>query len=80
MFAVLHSDVNSHKSCLLYLTDQPYCKKSRSVKVKDGILNLFLRNCLVDRYNYSSTSQKRFIEWGQEFGLFVKGRHITRNG
>ncbi len=80
MFAVLHSDINSHKSHLLYLTDQPYRKKSRSAKVKDGIINLFLRNYLVDQYNDSSTFQKRFIEWGQEFGLFVKGRHITRNG
>ncbi len=50
MFAVLHSDINSHKSGLLYLTSQPYCKKSRSAKVKDGIINLFLWNYLVDRY------------------------------
>jgi hypothetical protein len=38
------------KSGLLHLTGQPYCKKSRSAKVKDGIINLFLRNYLVGRY------------------------------
>jgi hypothetical protein len=42
MFAELHSDINSHKSSLLHLTSQPYWKKSRSAKVKDGIINLFL--------------------------------------
>jgi hypothetical protein len=50
MFAVLHSDINSLKSGLLYLTGQPYYKKSRSAKVKDVVINLFLRNYLVDRY------------------------------
>jgi hypothetical protein len=48
MFAVLHSDINSLKSGLLHLTGQPYCKKGRSAKVKDGIINLILRNYLVD--------------------------------
>jgi hypothetical protein len=49
MFAVLHSDINLHKSGLLHLTGQPYWKKSRSAKVKDGIINLFLRTIsLVD--------------------------------
>ncbi len=38
------------KSGLLHLTGQPYCKKSRSAKVKYGIINLILRNCLVDQY------------------------------
>ncbi len=51
MFARLHSDINSLKSGLLYFTGQPYFKKSRSAKVKDGIVNLILRNYLVDRYN-----------------------------
>ncbi len=51
MLAVLHSDIISHKSGLLHLMVQPDCKKSRSAKVKDGIINLFLRNYLVDRYN-----------------------------
>jgi len=37
MFAVLHSDINFLKSGLLHLTSQPYCKKGRSAKVKDGI-------------------------------------------
>jgi hypothetical protein len=50
MFAVLHSDINYHKSGLLHLTVQPYCKKSRSAKVKDGIINLFLWNYLIGRY------------------------------
>ena len=49
MFAVLHSDINLPKSGLLHLTGQPYCKKSRSAKVKDGIINLILRNYFVDR-------------------------------
>jgi hypothetical protein len=46
MFAVLHSDINSLKSGLLHLTGQPQCKKSRLAKVKDGIINLILRNYL----------------------------------
>ncbi len=50
MFTVLHSDINSLKSGLLYLTVLPYCKKSRSAKVKDGIINFILRNYLIDRY------------------------------
>jgi hypothetical protein len=54
MFAVLHSDINSHKSGRPYLTGQPYCKKSRSAKVKVGIINLFLRNYLIDRFTYQA--------------------------
>jgi hypothetical protein len=50
MFAVLHSDINCLKSGLLHFTGQPYCKKSRSAEVKDGIINLILRNFLIDRY------------------------------
>ncbi len=50
MFALLHSDINSLKSGLLRLTGQPYCKESRSAKVKDGVINLILRNNLIDRY------------------------------
>jgi hypothetical protein len=50
MFAVVHSDINLHKSHLLYLTGQSHCKKSSSAKVKYGIINLFLRKYLVDRY------------------------------
>jgi hypothetical protein len=50
MFAVLHSDIRSVKSGLVHLTGQPYCKESRSAKVKDGIIHLILRNYLVDRY------------------------------
>ncbi len=50
MFAVLQSDINSLKSGLLHLTGQPYCKKSISAKVKDGIINSILRNYLIDLY------------------------------
>jgi hypothetical protein len=50
MFAVLYSDINSPKSGLLHLTRQPYCKKGSLAKVKDGIINLFLWNYLIDRY------------------------------
>jgi hypothetical protein len=46
MFAELHSYINSLKSVLLHFTGQPYCKKSRSAKVKDGIINLILMNYL----------------------------------
>ncbi len=60
MFAMLHSDINSRKSDLLHLTDQPYCKKSRSTKVKDGIINLILRNFLIDRYNPQRLGWKGF--------------------
>ncbi len=55
MFAELHSDINSPKSGFLHLTGQPYCKKSRSAKIKDGIINLFLRNNLIDRYTNKQT-------------------------
>jgi hypothetical protein len=67
MFAVLHSDINSQKSGLLHLTSQPYCKESRSAKVKDGIINLFLRNYLVGRARdkYSSLLQK-FVTYGRK--------------
>jgi hypothetical protein len=40
--------ISTHLS--LCLTGQPYCKKGRSAKVKDGIINLILRNYLIDRY------------------------------
>ncbi len=50
MFAVLRSDINSLKTGLLHLTGQPYCKNSRSAKVKDAIINLILKNYFVDRY------------------------------
>jgi hypothetical protein len=60
MFAVLHSDINSEKSGLLYLASQPYCKKSRSAKVKDRIINLFLRNYLIGRYKSKNIEQHTF--------------------
>ncbi len=49
MFSVLHPDINSLKSGLLHLTDQPGCKKGRLAKVKDGIRNSILSNYLIDR-------------------------------
>jgi hypothetical protein len=49
MFAELPSDINSHKSRLLHLTGQPYCKKIS--KNQRWNYNLFLRNNLIDRYN-----------------------------
>ncbi len=42
MFAVLLSDISA-----LSLAVQPYWKKSRSAKVKDGIINLILRNYVI---------------------------------
>ncbi len=45
MFAELNSDINSHKSSLLHLTGQPYCKKSRSAKSQ--------------RWNYKLISQEQ---------------------
>jgi hypothetical protein len=71
MFAVLHSDINSLKSSLLHLTGQPYWKKSRSAKVKDGIINLFLRNNLIDRY-----SAHKIIQNFIHFFLKVKHKDI----
>jgi hypothetical protein len=54
MFAVMHSDINSLKSGLLHLSGQPCCKKSRSAKVKDGIIILILRDYLIDQYKLHS--------------------------
>jgi len=53
MFAVLQYYIQISTPISLasfILTGQPYCKKSRSEKVKDGIINLFLRNYLVGQY------------------------------
>jgi hypothetical protein len=44
------TSLNSPNSGLLHLTGQPYCKKGRSAKVKDGIINLIVRNYLIHRY------------------------------
>jgi hypothetical protein len=54
MFAVLHSDINYLESGLLHLNDLPYCKKSRSTKVKDAIINLILMSYLIDQYRPES--------------------------
>jgi len=68
MFALLHSDINLHKSGLLYLTGQPYCKKSRSAKVKGGIINLLLRSYLLYWYKvfwWKSQQQRQsmYLPW-----------------
>ncbi len=42
--------ISTLKSGLLHFTGQPYCKNCRSAKAKDGIINLILRNYLIDRY------------------------------
>jgi hypothetical protein len=68
MFAVLHSDINSLQSGLLHLTGQPYFKKSRSANVKDGIINLILRNYLIDRY----TSDIRLTHWSLSLSLALR--------
>jgi hypothetical protein len=62
MFAVPQSDINSFKSGLHHFTSQPYCKKGGSAKVKDGIINLIIRNYLVDRY-----SNVHFKIWTETF-------------
>jgi hypothetical protein len=48
MFAELNSEINSRKSSLLHLTSQPYWKKKRSAKVKDGIITYFLGTISLD--------------------------------
>jgi len=56
---------NSLKSGFLHLTSQPYCKKSRSAKVKDGIINLILRTIsLIDTSYINDTylSSKKVVE------------------
>ncbi len=82
MFEVLHSDINSHKSSILHLTGQPYWKKSRSAKVKDGIINLFLRNNLIDpqmRHSFSFNliyfNFSQFQWWRRHTKWETKGRH-----
>jgi hypothetical protein len=60
MFAVPHSDINSLMSGLLHLAGQPYCKKGRSAKVKDGMEQHTFKNvnnCLnTSIYSYLETS------------------------
>jgi hypothetical protein len=59
MFAALPSDTNSLKSGLLHLTGQPYCKKSRSARVKDGIINLILGTILlIDTITFKNISSE----------------------
>ncbi len=76
MFAVLHSDINSFKSGLLHLTGQPYCKKSRSAKVKDGIINLILRHYLVDRYTIGA----RLRSFSPARGIINKDSNVWLDG
>ena len=74
MFAVLHSDINSYKSGLLHLTGQPYCKKSRSAKVKDGMEQHTFKNvnsCLnTNTYSYLETSG------GQSYNPYLNVVHF----
>jgi hypothetical protein len=74
MFAVLHTDINSLKSGLLHLTGQPYCKKSRSAKVKDGIINLILRNYLIDRYRVPQSGRLSVLH-AREY-IYLQGQAI----
>jgi hypothetical protein len=62
MFAELYSDINSPKSSLLHLTGQPYSQKSRSPKVKDGIINLFLRTISLIDTQTSLNCLSKFLE------------------
>jgi len=55
IFPALHSDIISLKSGLLHLTGQPWCKKSRSAKVKDGIMKFNERGSTVNRALNGST-------------------------
>jgi hypothetical protein len=57
MFAILDSDIKPVKSGLLHLTSQPYDKKSRSAKVKDGSINLILGSYLIDQYSGQTDRQ-----------------------
>jgi hypothetical protein len=65
--------VSTPKSGLLHLTSHPYCKKSRSAKVKDGIINLILRNYLVDWYKYKSKQGNQLM-----FGWWSTTTNISR--
>jgi hypothetical protein len=53
MFAALHSDINSIKSGLIYLTGPPNSPKGRAGKDKNGIISAtkLLGTISVDRYN-----------------------------
>jgi len=64
MFAELHSDINSSKSGFLHLTGQPYCKKSRSAKVKDGIITYFLGTIsLINTQGANRAKHLRWVGW-----------------
>jgi hypothetical protein len=51
MLVALHSDINSLKSNVYHLTNQPNAQKVSSAKVKDGIISetKFLGTVLDDR-------------------------------
>ncbi len=72
MFEALHSDINPLKSGLLHFISQPYCKKSRSAKVKDGIITLILRNCLVDWYIHGKYVPEIFYRIGLQLNVWGK--------
>jgi hypothetical protein len=67
MLLVLHLDINSHKSGFLHLAGQPCCKKCRSAKVKDGIINLFLRNYLLGLYKHTDSTLVNTLAYNIKF-------------
>jgi hypothetical protein len=73
------SDINSHKSGLLHLTGQPYCKKSRSAKVKDGIINLFLRNNLIDQYSNNPETKSGYLINKESVSSYFTTAYSTAN-
>jgi hypothetical protein len=70
MFAVLYLDLNLPKSGLLHLTGQPYCKKSRSAKVTDGIINLFLRNYRYSGWQHNYTTKRTQTSQANEQSIY----------
>jgi hypothetical protein len=69
-FAVLHWDINS----LLHLAGHSDCKKSRSAKVKDGIIKLILRNYLIDRYMWFWSVLRLSLIW---MVIWIDKNHYT---
>jgi hypothetical protein len=51
MFVILHSDINSLSLASFIYPSSLIEKKSRSAKVKDGIINLICKNYLINNTN-----------------------------
>jgi hypothetical protein len=80
----MHSDIISRKSVLFQFTGQPYCKDCQLAKVKYGIINLILRNYLVDRYmavTVPKSSALALAPWiaRQHVGSILGGVHYPRS-